>query len=64
MLVVDGEKKHPEEVKRIQEENGKKLQQWRIDHPEEYYEKAIIPFMQGSKKMARRASRRSKANDY
>ena len=41
---------HPEEAKIIYQKSGQRLQQWRIDHPKEYYEKVIIPFIQGSKK--------------
>lgn len=43
-------KDHPEEAKKIWKQNGEKLQKWRKEHPEEYYEKCIIPFVEGSKK--------------
>jgi hypothetical protein len=43
-------KDHPEEAKKIYQENGKRIQEWRKEHPEEYKEKALKPFLEGSKK--------------
>jgi group I intron endonuclease len=43
-------KEHPEEAKEMYRKNAERLQEWRINHPEEYYEKALLPFLEGSKK--------------
>lgn len=43
-------KNNPEEAKKIWKQNGEKLQKWRKEHPEEYYKKCIVPFIEGSKK--------------
>lgn len=43
-------KANPDKAKKIYQANGKRLQQWRINHPEEYQEKALKPFLEGSKK--------------
>lgn len=40
---------HPEEANEIYRKNGERLQEWRENNPELYYEKALIPFLQGSK---------------
>lgn len=41
-------REHPEEAQKIWEENGKRLKQWQIDHPIEYQEKVIKPFLKGA----------------
>lgn len=43
-------KNHPNEAKKIYQQNAKKLQQWQKEHPEERYEKIIKPMLEGSKK--------------
>lgn len=44
---------HPEEAKKIWKQNGEKLQQWRIEHPEEYQEKAVKPMLAAAHKWAK-----------
>lgn len=43
-------KTHPEEAQQFYKRNGERLQQWRIDHPEEFQDKAVKPFEEGAKK--------------
>lgn len=41
---------HPEEAKRLDQESGKRLQQWRIDNPEKFQQLVIKPFTEGAKR--------------
>lgn len=41
---------HPEQAQKIYQKAGERLQQWRFEHPEEFQEKVIAPFIEGSKK--------------
>lgn len=43
-------KNYPEEAKENWARNGKRLQEWRKNNPEEYYQKAIVPLLEGAKK--------------
>lgn len=43
-------KEHPEEAKEFYQKNYQKLQKWKEKHPEEYYNKIIIPLIESSKK--------------
>lgn len=40
---------HPEEANEIYQDSGKRLQEWRKNNPELFYEKVLMPFLQGSK---------------
>lgn len=43
-------KEHPEEAQQIYQQNIQNLHQWRNNHPEEFYQKAILPLIEGNKK--------------
>ena len=43
-------KNHPEEAKKIYEKNYQNLKKWMEKHPEEYQQKVMVPFFEGSKK--------------
>ena len=40
--------KHPDEAKIVWENNAKRLKEWTKNHPEEYQEKCIKPFLEAS----------------
>ena len=40
---------HPKEAKQLDQESGKRLQQWRIDNPEKFQQLTIKPFIEGAK---------------
>lgn len=39
---------HPEEAQKIYQENGKRLQQWGKNHPQEFQEKVVAPMLKGA----------------
>ena len=41
--------KHPEEAKKIYQQNGQRLQEWRYNHPEEFQKLVIASWIKGSK---------------
>ena len=41
---------HPEEAKNFYERKAQNLKKWAEEHPEEYQQKVIAPFLEGSKK--------------
>ena len=41
---------HPEEAKNFWKENGERLREWCDENPERYYEKCVLPFIEGAKK--------------
>lgn len=41
---------HPEEASKFWKESGERLQKWRKENSEQYYEKCTKPFIKGSKK--------------
>lgn len=43
-------KEHPEQAKEIYQKNGERLQQWRIDNPEDFQKKVIVPLTEGAKR--------------
>ena len=42
-------KEHPEEATQLYQKNGERLQQWRIEHPDEFYEKCVVSLINGAK---------------
>lgn len=45
----DWAKNNPEKAAKIWRKNGERLQKWRIEHPKEYEEKVLKPFLNKSK---------------
>lgn len=43
-------KDHPEEAKAINEKSIQRIKKWQEEHPEEWYQKTIIPFVEGAKR--------------
>lgn len=41
---------NPQKAQEVYKKNGERLQNWKITHPEEYKEKALAPFLAGSKR--------------